>query len=46
MELDPSLWKQVSETMSVLIHKPSHIYLDFDHLNLNEDCNIIMSSEW
>jgi hypothetical protein len=46
MELDPSLWGQVLKKILALTCKPSHIYLEFDHLNLREDCNIIMSSEW
>lgn len=46
VSLSRSLWLKIHEMANVLSRKKGHLYIEFDDLNLREDCNIIWSSEW
>ena len=46
MELDFQLWKRIALMVCPLSEKKAHCYVEFDDLDLRDDCNVIMSSEW
>ena len=46
MEMDSLLWKKVKLLIEGLSKSKAHQFIGFDNLEMIEDCNVIMSSEW
>ena len=46
MEMDSSYWKKVVNLIEGLSKRKAHQFIEFDNLEMREDCNVIMSSEW
>ncbi len=46
IDLDPRLWRKASLIVDSITKEPSHNYIEFDDIDLLEECNLIISSEW
>lgn len=46
VELDSDLWEKIFIKCVLLSRDTGHFYIEFDDLDLVEECNIIWSSEW
>lgn len=46
MDLDKKIWKQVMHIVLSISFFPSHNFIEFNELDLREDANVTISSEW
>lgn len=46
MDLKPIYWEKVLNQVTAISKKQGLAYIEFDNLDLREDCNVMMSSEW